>query len=62
MKPIDIKSSTYINFGKKNNDKYPNFKVGDHERISKYKNIFCIRLSSKLARKSVTVISNELFS
>ena len=35
MKPIDIKSSTYINFGKKNNDKYPNFKVGDHERISK---------------------------
>ena len=36
---IDVKSSTYIDFNKKNN-KDRKFKVGDHLRISKYKNIF----------------------
>ena len=40
MKPIDIKDNTYINIGKEVNDKYPKFKVGDHVRISKYKNSF----------------------
>ena len=37
MKPIDIKSSTYIDFNKKNNKDDPKFEVGDHVRISKYK-------------------------
>ena len=40
MKPVDVKDNTYIDSGKKVNDKNPNFKVGDHVRISKYKNIF----------------------
>ena len=40
IKPIDVKDNTYINTDKKINDKYPKFKVGDHLRISKYKNIF----------------------
>ena len=40
MKPIDVKDNTYINFKKEVNDKNPKFKVGDHVRISKYKNIF----------------------
>ena len=40
MKPIDVKDNTYINFGKEVNDNDPKFKVGDHVRISKYKNIF----------------------
>ena len=40
MKPIDVKDNTYINIGKEVNDKDPKFKVGDHVRISKYKNIF----------------------
>ena len=40
MKPVDVKSSIYIDFDKENNDKDPKFNVGDHERISKYKNIF----------------------
>ena len=31
---------TYINIGKEVNDKDSKFKVGDHVRISKYKNIF----------------------
>ena len=40
MKPADVKSSIYIDFDKKNNKEDPTFKVGDHVRISKYKNIF----------------------
>ena len=38
MKPIDVKDNTYINIDKEVNDKYPQFKVGDHVRMSKYKN------------------------
>ena len=40
MKPIDVKDNTSIDFGKEVNDNDPKFKVGDHVRISKYKNIF----------------------
>ena len=40
MKPVDVKDIAYINIDKEVNDKNPNFKVGDHVRISKYKNIF----------------------
>ena len=40
MKPIDLKVNTYINTNKEVNDKDPKFKVGDHVRMSKYKNIF----------------------
>ena len=39
-KAIDVKDNTYINIGKEVNDKDLKFKVGDHVRISKYKNIF----------------------
>ena len=40
IKPADVKDNTYIDFKKEVNDKDPKFKVGDHVRISKYKNIF----------------------
>ena len=40
MKPADVKDNRYINADKKINNKDPKFKVGDHVRISKYKNIF----------------------
>ena len=40
MKPADVKDNTYINDDKEINNKDPKFKVGDHVRISKYKNIF----------------------
>ena len=40
VKPVDVKSSTYINFNKENNKEGPKFKSGDTVRISKYKNIF----------------------
>ena len=40
MTIVDAKDNTYIDFKKEVNDKGPKFKVGDHVRISKYKNIF----------------------
>ena len=40
MKPVDVKDNTYIDFGKEVNDKNPKFKIGDHFKISKYKNTF----------------------
>ena len=40
MKPVDVKSNTYIDSNKEVNDKDSKFKVGNHVRISKYKNIF----------------------
>ena len=40
MKPVDIKSSTYINSSKQINNEDPKFKIGDIVRISKSKNIF----------------------
>ena len=39
MQPIDVKDNTHIDIDKEVNDKNPKFKIGDHVRISKYKNI-----------------------
>ena len=40
MKSTDVKSSSYAEHNVDSNEKDPKFKVGDHVRISKYKNIF----------------------
>ena len=40
MKPIDGSSNSYAEYNEDSNKKDPKFKVGDHARISKYKNIF----------------------
>ena len=40
MKPIDVKDNTYIDSKKEVNNKDLKFKVGDHVRIFKNKNIF----------------------
>ena len=39
MKPVDVNSSTYIDFYKENNKEGPKFKVRVNIRVSKYKNI-----------------------
>ena len=43
MKPVDVKDNIYIDFEREVNNKDPKFKIGDHIRISKYKNIFAKR-------------------
>ena len=40
MKPIDVTGDSYAKYNENSNKKDPKFKVGDHVRISKYKNIF----------------------
>ena len=40
MKPIDFKSDSFAEYNEESNEKDPKFKVGDHVRISKCKNIF----------------------
>ena len=40
VKPVDVKGNTYIDFGKEVDDKDRKFKVGDHVRLSEYKNLF----------------------
>ena len=63
MKPIDVKSSTYIDFNKNDNEEDTKFEVGDHIRMSKYKtflqkftfqivlkNFLCLKKSKILCR------------
>ena len=40
MKTVDDKDHTCTEFGKESNNKDCKFQVGDHVKISKYKNIF----------------------
>ena len=40
MKPIEVTSDSFAEWNEKSNKKSPKFKVNDHVRISKYKNIF----------------------
>ena len=40
MKPIDVMGDSYVEYNENPNKKNRKFEVGDHVRISKYKNIF----------------------
>ena len=40
MKPIDVGDDSFAEYNEESNEKDPKFKIGDHVRISKYKNIF----------------------
>ena len=40
MKPIDVGDDSFAEYNEESNEKGPKFDVGDHVRISKYKNIF----------------------
>ena len=51
MKPIEVSDDSYAKYNEDFNKKNPKFKVGDHGRISKYKNIFA-KGYTPLVRKS----------
>ena len=40
MKPIDVKVNSFAEYNAEYNEKDPKFKINDHLRVSKYKNIF----------------------
>ena len=54
MKPVDVKTNTYIDSSKEINDKDPKFKIGGTVRTSKYKSIF--------AKVYATNLSEEVFA
>ena len=62
MKSVDVKSSTCIDFGIENKEKDPKFKVGDHARISKYKNIFAKGYASNWSEEAfvITKVKNTV--
>ena len=46
IKPIDVKDDSFAEYNEEYNEKDPKFKIGDHVRISKYKNIITKRIYS----------------
>ena len=40
MKPKDVTDDSFVEYSEETNEKDPTFKVGDNDRISKYKNTF----------------------
>ena len=57
MEPIDVTDDSYVEYNKDFNKKDPKCKVGDHVRISKYKNIFAKGYTPNWSEE-VFVISN----
>ena len=51
MKPVDVKSNTYVNSSKEINNKNRKFKVANNVRISKYKNVFAKGYTSNLSEE-----------
>ena len=66
LKPIDVTSDSYAEDNEDSNETNPNFKVGDHVRISKYKNIFAKGDTQNLSeeafmiRKIINTVSMDL--
>ena len=51
--------NTYIDFSKEVNDDDPKFKVGDHVRISKYKNIFAKGYTPNWSKEVFVIKKNK---
>ena len=60
MKPIDVKDDSFAEYNEKSNEKYPNFNVNDHVRISKYQNIFAKGYASNWSEE-VFVVKKILY-
>ena len=57
MKPKDVTNDSFAEYGEESNKKDPKFKVGDHVRISKYKNIFAKGYTSNWSEE-IFVVKN----
>ena len=55
IKPVYVKSNTYLDSSKEVNVKNPKFKIGDNVRISKYKNVFAKDYTSNWLEEYSTV-------
>ena len=57
-RPIDIKDDSFAEHNEESNEKDLKFKVGDHVRISKYKNIFAIGYTPNWSEEIFVVKKN----
>ena len=55
MKPIDVKNDSFAEYNEESNEKDPEFKIGDHVRISKCKNIFAKGYTPNLSEEIFVV-------
>ena len=55
MKSVDDKDNTYVAFLKEVHEEDAKFKVGDHVRISKYKNIFAKRYTPNSSEEAFAI-------
>ena len=57
MNPIDVKNDSFAEYNEESNEENPKFKVGDHVKISKYKNIFT-KLHAPNWSEEISVVKN----
>ena len=55
MKPIDVTDDSYAEYNEDSNKKDPEFKVGDHVRISKY-NSFLLKDTLQIGQKKFLLL------
>ena len=60
--PIDVKSDSFAEYKEKSNEKDPKFKVGDHVRISKYKNIFAKEYTPNWSEETFVIKKKDTLS
>ena len=60
MKPIDVTSDSYAECNEDSNEKDLKFKVGDHVRISKYKNIFAKGYTANCQKKHLSLVKLKI--
>ena len=61
MKPKDVKSDSFAEYDEESNEKDRKFKIGDHVRISKYKNIFDKGYTTNWSEEIFFVKKNEKY-
>ena len=61
MKPIDVGDDSFADYNEESNEKDPKFKVGDHVRISKFKNVFAKGYTSNWSEEIFFVKINKKY-
>ena len=59
MKPVDVKNDSFDEYNEESNEKDPKFKIGDHVRISKYKNTFSKGYSPNWSEEVFVIKKNK---
>ena len=61
MKPIDVGDDSFAEYNEESNETNLTFKVGDHVRISKYKNIFAKGYTPNWSEEIFVVKNNKKY-